>query len=901
MICPECKNEIGTDEVVCHNCGYRIYELTGNPSPITTAVDEDMESQGISDRFKIKDTINQGGMGTVFKAVDKLTHEVVALKIIKKSLSGDKTISKRFIEEVRNSQKITHTNVVAPKNVDRLLDGRLFYTMDFIEGKTLGQLIHEKKGNFPVDEIEQIVNMICDALNAAHEKNIVHRDLKPSNIIIDRDGFPHILDFGISKNIDPNVESLFVTNSHDIVGTPMYMSPEQYQKHPIDQRSDIYSLGVIMYELAVGRPPFTGKSYSDLQNAHLTQKPEPPHKVNNKIPRYLSNTILKCLMKNPDYRFDNVEEIQWALANKAIGTTTYTIPGYIKHRRKMQFGMFALLGIAVLLLGLNLLRSNYSSSSESRIRFSAQRITYSDCIEHDPVISPDHTRLVFSSDREGRFGIVMQPLRGGNQLILTNGETGPCFQPVMSNDGNHIFFQSGLESQGIFRMSNIGGTPMQVCKTGISPAVNHKGTHLCYVDFPQDSDFSRVFLMDLSSDERLVVSARGPKYDNHEFPNWSPDDRHLVFVSGDSLQIVDAGGQKVWQVFRQPDAELKDPYWAQQGTKMFFISDAGGFNDIWMLRLDTTSEGFPVKGVEQVTVCANARSLYVDNSGDMLCFSDLRQRESIYALNMKTGKMEPLNKRNAAGKDYQPQVSPDGRFIAFISDRTGVDELYTLDLRTHKETQITSDRCEKRWPSWSPDGRYISFCSFRTGNGDIYRVEAKGGIPHRLTQSNDYEGAPHWSPDGNRIAFNLRKDNNYMIAVIPAIGGEIKALTQDPGDEYDPCWSPDGCKILYVKDRNIMLMNPDGTEKKKLLKGGLPVLSQNGLKIYFYKNGEIWSAKRDTSGVLIENSSEQLTSVSSPKASIDEDWKFSFYEDMLYFSVIETLNSDVILLEKEDR
>ena len=266
------------------------------------------------DRYQIIEELGKGGMGKVYKVLDTEIKEKIALKLLKPEIGIDEEIIERFRNELKLARKISQRNVCRMYDLNRA-EGAYYITMEYIVGEDLKRLIR-KVGQMSVGKTISIAKQVCEGLAEAHSLGIVHRDLKPQNIMVDEAGNAKIMDFGIARSISAKG----ITGSGVMIGTPEYMSPEQVEGKDVDQRSDIYSLGVILYEMVTGRVPFEGETVLSVALKHKTEKPENPKDFNPQIPESLSRLILRCLEKKPERRYDSVQNITREL-DIALGGT----------------------------------------------------------------------------------------------------------------------------------------------------------------------------------------------------------------------------------------------------------------------------------------------------------------------------------------------------------------------------------------------------------------------------------------------------------------------------------------------------------------------------------------------------------------------------------------------------
>jgi len=308
MKCPRCEYDNTSDSVYCSRCGTQLIKRPPAPSVTQTATflasPRELTVGGtFAGRYQVTEELGKGGMGRVYKAYDTEIREHVALKVLNPEIAADEAVVERFRNELKLARRVSHRNVCRMFDLGRV-DDTAYISMEYVSGEDLKTLLR-RIGHLPARKAVAFAEQVADGLGEAHRLGVVHRDLKPQNIMIDREGSARIMDFGIARAL----KTKGITDPGMIIGTPDYMAPEQFEGKDADQRTDIYALGAILYEMLTSGPPFEGETPLIVAMKHKTERPRDPRETNPQVPEALSRLILRCLEKDREKRFQSVEEV----------------------------------------------------------------------------------------------------------------------------------------------------------------------------------------------------------------------------------------------------------------------------------------------------------------------------------------------------------------------------------------------------------------------------------------------------------------------------------------------------------------------------------------------------------------------------------------------------------------
>jgi eukaryotic-like serine/threonine-protein kinase len=824
----------------------------------------------IFNHYKIVEKLGAGGMGEVYLAEDTKLNRKVALKVLPLQFSQDVERRRRFEKEARAVSALNHPNIITIYGIEKADDLDLMVT-ELVKGVTLRERIAEKPVS-PLETIE-IGIQIADALHSAHSVGIIHRDIKPANIMIRRDGIVKVLDFGLAKLANYGGDSAdFETREHTapngVMGTINYMSPEQALGETVDFRTDIFSLGVVFYEMLAGVKPFDGISDAAIYNATINVNPQSLCKLNPKIPQALEQVVFRTIAKKREDRYQTFSELSRDLktlkenpnSNLSIGKSVTA-----KHKSnliKIGSSVAAVLLISLVAYFLYSTISSKTSISEAKT-FNYVQLTSQSGEELFPSLSPDGKSFIYTARADGKWNIFSQNIDGSNLIDLTKDFNVDNTQAVYSPSGKEIAFRSERDGGGIFVMDANGKNVRKISEIGFHPSWSPDGTEIVYCTDEISEPGSRTIIpselwrVSASSGEKRLITKRDAVQ-----PNWSPNNFRIAFWA------INEGGQRdIWTVSAngdEPVAVTKDaavdwnPVWSADGKYLYFASDRSGSMNLWRVAIDEKSgivEGKP----EAVTIPSNYSQLFnFSHDGNGFVYVQTVNHSNILKIdfNPTSEKIGEKSVQITSGSKIttNPNISPDGGSLIFDAIGEKQEDLFVSNANGSGVRQLTNDIYKDRAPIWSPDGKRLAFFTDSTGKYEGYVINADGGNRVRITQFPEgrWANLPLWSPDGKHLMFNTA--SGY-----PVIYDPDKDWTQQTPqflpDEGDPkrwfmavSWSPDGRKIIgYSRLTGNLLQSSIRTydcETKKYEEvsdfGIRPAWLADSRRVIFYNRGELY-------------------------------------------------------------
>ena len=785
--------------------------------------------------YEILSLLGSGGMGEVYRARDPRLRRDIAIKVLPATFASDADRLRRFEQEARAAAALNHPNIVTVHSVEKVNEVVLL-TMEVVEGRPLSLAI--PKDGLPVNELLTIAIPLADAVAAAHDKGITHRDLKPANVMITAVGQPgriKVLDFGLAKLTglpDSRADANTVTAGPDtvegrIVGTVAYMSPEQAAGKTIDARSDLFSLGVILYEMATGLKPFRGDSPVAIMSSILKDTPTSVCDVNRELPTELGRIIRRCLVKDPTRRYQTAADLRNELEDlkRDVDSGALAVGPVSSPLRRSRLPMRAvLIGAATALVivfvagyAWRQLNRGATREPDSAGRVFTQ-ITRGPGLEQFPSLSPDGKWIVYDGDQAGNSDIYLQGVGGQTAINLTADSPDGDTQPAFSPDGERIAFRSERQGGGIFVMGRTGESVRRITDNGYTPAWSPDGRRLVFATADANvfsRDGSQLWIVTLASGEKSRVAE-----DDAVQPSWSPNGFRIAYwtilgkgqIAGqrDIYTIPAEGGTPVAVT---ADAAIDwNPVWSADGRHLYFSSNRGGSMNVWRVAIGERS-GQVSGPAEAITApSAFAGHLSVSRDGRHLASASVVRTASVQKVSFDpdSGTIggDPVTVLSGSRFLSHVMPSPDGQWLACYSIGNQLDILLSRSDGTG-ERELTHDEANDRNPTWSANGQLIAFYSNRSGTNQIWSIKPDGSGMRQLTFAPEGVSSYNiWSPGGWRMVYaGLGTDADKMFVFEPLKSWHDQTPQPfsrqiEPGRMFTPsAWSPDATQLLGRDER----------------------------------------------------------------------------------------------------
>jgi serine/threonine protein kinase/Tol biopolymer transport system component len=825
-------------------------------------------------RYEVLDLLGAGGMGEVYRARDTSLSREVALKILTGEATRDSVRFRRFQTEAQASAALSHPNIVSVYDVGEEA-GTPYIVSELVEGTTLAGAL--ARGPLPTRRLLELAAGIAEGLAAAHAQGIVHRDLKPANVLLTAGGVPKIADFGLAKHFRPSSDSegSHLTTLPDertaegtILGTVGYMSPEQAKGEPADFRSDQFSLGSILYEMATGKRAFQRSTLVQTLAAIVQEEPEQVGTLNPETPAPLRWIVERCLAKEPKSRYAASEDLARDLASvrehisELSGAEAALSPGTRRRRRGLLGWGLAAAALIVGLVAGFLLRGRGSETSRVpplmrlNLAFPPEESLVMELPSPVLALSPDGTRVVYVGRRpEGRRGLYVRPLDRLEATAIpgTEGALDPFFSP----DGAWVGF--GAEGK-LKKVSLSGGQPVTLCELTI-PRGASWGTDGTIV-FSPSGNASLLRVSDKGGEPRPLTKLNPEKGElTHRWPDILPGGKTALFtihgLTGDyesarigavsietgERRIVLEGGTHARYV---PTGHIL----YVRGRSLFAVPfDAK--------RLEVTGSAVPVlDGVSGFT-SAGFANYEVSRTGSLIYApSDPRASERELVWLDQKGSTRLLTE---VRRSYQqPRLSPDGHRLGVTAFDGTNSDVWIYDLTRDAWEQLTSGGLNSS-PVWSPDSKRIVFSSNRNGLINLFVVPTdRSASPEQLTRTNTWPFPLSWSPDGRTLLVEDSRGGNNDLSELRLDGERtLRPILATPALEVDARLSPDGRWMAYHSNESgrfelyvAPYPGPGGRAQVSTSGGSSPVWSPDGREVFFQSGNKLMAAGIETTPEL---------------------------------------------------
>ncbi len=779
--------------------------------------------------YEVTEKIGEGGMGAVYKARDAHLDRFVAIKVLPAAKVADPDRKRRFEQEAKSASALNHPNIVTIHDIDSA-DGVDYIAMEYVGGRTLADLL--ERGGVPLGEALKYAVQIGDALSAAHAAGIVHRDLKPANVMVTGRGLVKVLDFGLAKLSEqaPVTESAVTetvrprTAQGVVVGTAAYMSPEQAEGKKVDARSDVFSFGVVLYEMITGRRPFVGETGASTMAAILAKEPAPPSSLVADLPFELERAVLRCLRKDPDRRWQTMADLTVALRDmkeeldSGRVSAVAVAPGRPARRRRLVAGAAGVVLLAAgAAIGWWLLRSTAAPRG-----YEMERLTFDGGAALGPAISPDGNLIAYASDREGSFSLYLRQF-GARQAIRITGPESKDWFPCFSPDGLKIVYRSERDGGGLYlrdALGGPGGAEMKLADGGTQPTFSPDGSTVAYVVPAALGPRARLFLVSAGGGAPRPFQpdfvAVQPAPAAQQPLLWSPDGASLLFRgmrpgARETLGwwIAPAAGGEAVRVEGPPAPPPGEVRYALawRGEHLYY-AHGEPINGSILYRVRIAPRPWRVTGKpEKLTSYPGvATGASVSGQGRMV-LAILTAVQNVWSVRLQAGTgaavgaLEPVT-ADSSGKGHLT-VAADGSRLAYTAygpPAQGNVEVRVREIDSGRESLIAGSG---KWPFLDPvlsaDGSKVAYRDTpdarATFGGKLVAYVAEGGSPSARVVCDDcaivgfFPGAADALVE---VEDGLRRR--------PLAGGAEVPLVADPLLVHATL-SPDGTRVAFVRER----------------------------------------------------------------------------------------------------
>jgi len=789
------------------------------------------------DRYEILSLLGRGGMGEVYLAHDEKLDRKIALKLLPSDFTTNPDRLHRFQQEARAASALNHPNIITIHEIGEF-NGRHFIATEFIEGETLRQRL--KQSRLSTSDALGMAIQICSALSAAHRAGIIHRDIKPENIMLRQDGYVKILDFGLAKlrhdddrGTDTGSDGNADLSSGLVMGTVKYMSPEQARGEQVDARSDIFSLGVVLYEVLTCQAPFGGKTASQIISSLRNGEPLPLKARAPIKPDGLQRIVNKALHKKREMRYQTAEKLLQDLRDvdqqfKSSGIAR--LINQIKHHQSAAGLVLALIVLALAGMSFGLFRFFRSRHVPFQNLVMTRLTNYGDA--WNPGISPDGKWVVYvrgeGLDRPSpKHSVCLRRIGETTETEIVGPTEGQFGAVGFLPDGKSIYYRLRLPNQPVatYTVPLSGGSATKMPLTTFGMSYSADGQHIAYIDNNLTEGKTSLIIVNADgTGARTIVTLQSPTYFFSSLaPAWSPDGKRIACIG----QYGSEGSPRVIEVDLQSRSErpitsskwgnMRAVTWLPDGNGLLLTAseETSPILQIWYI-------SYPSGEPHRITNSAISHfAVSLSSDGTNLISDASWAPTSIWVLpvmqrspdrhplvDMNNGKQ--VNVTNFVGLTLFNYLrlgwTPESR-IVYVSQESGNADIWSMNADGGDRKQLTTDPHSDTWPAVAPDGRSIVFMSDRSGAENIWRMDIDGGN-QTLLISDQNERYPIFTPDGKFIYYNSWNPGKETIWKMPSAGGQRTQVISDQSDGQ--VISPDGKLLAYYNSGKILVVPVDG-------------------------------------------------------------------------------------------
>jgi len=755
--------------------------------------------------YRIDAEIGAGGMGHVFRATDTRLDRAVAVKVLPQHRWIDPQMRLRFEREARALSSLSHPNLCALYDVGELTQSGAstpYLVMELLEGETLRDRIDTSR--LSVRRALTWAAQIASGLAAAHAKGVIHRDLKPENVFITEGELLKILDFGLAttKPSETDTNTLVRTDPGTVMGTSHYMSPEQVRGTALDARSDIFSLGIVLYEMLTGRVPFHAKSAVETMNSILVD--DPPELTN--IPDAVEGLVLRCLEKDPAQRFSSAKDLAFALDSAAKSVTTSAKSAVlVKHddgpapQLKLSTRIVILALIAAGIATAAFLSRETPEPEPPRLR----TLTWSGR-DSSPAASPDGKLIAFVSARDGANRIWLKQLADGTEAPVTTGPEDSA--PRFTRDGSALLFtRTANGASALYRVGVVGGDPRKLIDNAFDGDWSPQGNRVAFIrDRAAGGRMSTLCIAPL--DGGAVRELASSSDSELSAPRWSPDERWIAVnmrprgTAGGTMMLVDTqSGAKRMLSRKVAHGLLSGAAWTKSGDALVY-AELEGLASVGLPRRRGSSVIVlhQIDGNRSHVLLRNPHSAAdtVDIApGGRIVFTEDVTRQSLQEVTLGGNETRWLSRGMSV--DRQPAYANGGTSIVFASDRGGNVDLWEVTIGSGRVRRLT-DHTSVDWdPQPASDGKALFWSSNRGGHFEVWTASMDGANPHPVTSDGVDAENPSMPTAGDWIYYDSTNPKHDGLWRIGRNGGAAELVVA--GETIHPVVSADGQYVVYQR------------------------------------------------------------------------------------------------------